>query len=109
VGSELLAIRHPGRKYKDVYQLVNDTMKNIALEGEHARFNDGRRTILGKNGIFISWGNNGKIITAFRNKSGKSAWKYYEDNTIKTHYDSLKEAGSGVEKMLRVVKKWLKI
>lgn len=83
-------------------------MKNIAFEGIHK---DGahKRTILGKNGIFISWGADGRIITAFRNKSGKSAWKYYEDNTIKTHYDSLKEAGSGVEKMLRVVKKWLKI
>ena len=107
MGSELLAIRHPGRKYKDVYQLVNDTMKNIAFEGEHTKGD--RRTILGKNGIFISWGADGRIITALRNKSGKSAWKYYEDNTIKTHYDSLKEAGSGVEKMLRAVKKWLKI
>ena len=107
MGSELLAIRHPGRKYKDVYQLVNDTMKGIAFEGEHTKGD--RRTILGKNGVFISWGNNGKIITAFKPDRGTNAKEYYDKFTIKTHYDSLKEAGSGVEKMLRVVKKWLKI
>jgi hypothetical protein len=91
---------HLQGRYKDAKTLIFDTMNNIAMEGVHYRDAD-KRTILGKNGFFITLDKNGYIETVF--KYNRDMAKYFYDNTNGIYYDSMKEK----MKLIERVKKWL--